>query len=76
MSSVYSFCAISSLFGVEQVRTIYCGADYYVEDVKEELSYHPGEEAPEKQKLVQSSSPPQRSLLLKTLELPHTVASM
>jgi hypothetical protein len=36
----------------KQVRTVYCGADFYVEDVKEELSYFVGEEPPEKTKLI------------------------
>lgn len=34
------------------MRTVFCGADFYIEDVKEELSCLPSELAPEKQRLV------------------------
>ncbi len=34
------------------VHTIYCGADFYIEDVKEELSCLPSELPPERQRIV------------------------
>ena len=34
------------------VRAIKCGPDFYIQDVKEELSYFPGERTPEQTRLV------------------------
>mmetsp|Transcript_14392 Transcript_14392/g.49154 ORF Transcript_14392/g.49154 Transcript_14392/m.49154 type:complete len:558 (-) Transcript_14392:294-1967(-) len=38
--------------GDEKIRMILCGAEFYIEDLKEELSFLPGERCPEEIRLV------------------------